>query len=132
MTDTLVVKGPRRSKDSGPRSEHAPLKVRVTDAERIAIHKTARAVRLPVSALLRKLALGYQPSSRIDQETFLELFRLRGDLGRIGGLLKLWLVEEAGNAVPESDVREALDIILERQAQVADLLAEMRTLIRGQ
>lgn len=55
MTDTLAAKVLRRSK---ARSEHAPLKVRITDAERIAIHKTAHAVRFPVSALLQKLALG--------------------------------------------------------------------------
>ena len=90
----------------------------------------ARQVRLPASTLMRNLALGYSPPSRVDQETFLELFRLRGDLGRIGGLLKLWLVDRPDAVVPNKVVREALVEILERQEQVADLISEMRPLIR--
>lgn len=43
--------------------------VSVTEDERKAIQDTAQHVRLPVSALLRKLALGYEPSSKIDLET---------------------------------------------------------------
>ncbi|WP_258313304.1 hypothetical protein [Zymomonas mobilis] len=36
--------------------------------------------------LLRELALGHNPPSRIEQRTFLEVVHLRGDLGRLGGL----------------------------------------------
>lgn len=121
-----------RDKKQGPRAKLAPLKVCVTQEEKEAIERTARKVRLPISGLLRKLGLGYEPPSRIDQETFLELFSLRGDLGRLGGLLKLWLLEEAGQAVSEEEVRAALDKILDLQGRVADLITEMRPLIRGE
>lgn len=126
MTKTPTV----RAKNVGPRMEYRLL-VKMTAAEREVIEGTARKVRLPVSALLRKLALGFNPPSRIDQETYLELFKLRGDLGRVGGLLKLWLVDQPGTVVPDDEVRRALDQILERQGQVSDLIAEMRPMIRG-
>ena len=119
----------KRQKNIGPRSGQR-IPVKVTAKEKEAIELTARQMRLPASALMRNLALGYSPPSRVDQETFLELFRLRGDLGRIGGILKLWLVDRPDAVVPNKVVREALVEILERQEQVADLISEMRPLIR--
>ncbi|MFT8780629.1 plasmid mobilization protein [Acetobacter orientalis] len=119
----------KRKKNIGPRSGQR-IPVKVTASEKEAIERTARQVRLPASTLMRNLALGYSPPSRVDQETFLELFSLRGDLGRLGGLLKLWLVDRPDAVVPNKVVREALTEILERQEQVADLIGEMRPLIR--
>lgn len=117
-----------RNKHVGPRAER-PIWVGVTDAERLTITETARAVRLPVSALLRKLALGYQPPSLIDQETLLTIIKLRGDFGRLGGLLKLWLVEEPGRAVSDNEVRAALDMILMKQSELTDLISQLSEII---
>lgn len=111
----------RRQKHIGPRSKK-PIWVSVTEDERKAIQDTARQVRLPVSALLRKLALGYEPPSKIDLETLYAVGRLRGDFGRLGGLLKLWLVDAPGQAVPESQVRAALDTILAKQGELSNLI----------
>ncbi|MBS1093573.1 plasmid mobilization protein [Gluconobacter wancherniae] len=117
-----------RNKHVGPRAER-PIWVGVTDAERLTITETARAVRLPVSALLRKLALGYQPPSLIDQETLLTIIKLRGDFGRLGGLLKLWLVEEPGKAISDNEVRAALDMILMKQSELTDLIGQLSEII---
>lgn len=117
-----------RNKHVGPRAER-PIWVGVTDAERLTITATARAVRLPVSALLRKLTLGYQPPSLIDQETLLTIIKLRGDFGRLGGLLKLWLVEEPGRAVSDNEVRAALDMILMKQSELTDLISQLSEII---
>jgi len=117
-----------RNKHVGPRAER-PIWVGVTDTERLTITETARAVRLPVSALLRKLALGYQPPSLIDQETLLTIIKLRGDFGRLGGLLKLWLVEEPGRAVSDNEVRAALDMILMKQSELTDLISQLSEII---
>lgn len=126
MSEKPADRTDRRRKDSGPRSAKAPLKVRVTEEERLAIEKTARAVRLPVSAYMRKVALGYQPPSLLDQEAIIEAFRIRGDLGRMGGLFKLWLVEAPGQAVSEDEVRAALDRTLELQSELTSLIDLMR------
>lgn len=115
-----------RAKNVGPRMEYRLL-VKMTAAEREAIERTARKVRLPVSALLRKLALGYEPPSMIDLDTLSTLTRLRGDLGRLGGLLKLWLVDAPGQAVPESEVKAALDAILAKQGELSDLIVTVET-----
>lgn len=123
MTDQKNAK--KRRKDVGPRATGAALKVHVTDEERTVIQKTARSVRLPVSTLLRKLGLGYSPPSLIDQETMMEVIKLRGDLGRLGGLLKLWLVEEAGKAVSEAEVKNALDMILQKQGDLSELIGRL-------
>lgn len=111
----------RRQKHIGPRSKK-PIWVSVTEDERKAIQDTARQVRLPVSALLRKLALGYEPPSKIDLETLYAVGRLRGDFGRLGGLLKLWLVDAPGQGVPESEVRAALNTILAKQGELSNLI----------
>lgn len=111
----------KRQKNVGPRAgQRIPVKVTAEEKERI--ERTARKVRLPVSALLRKLALGYEPPSMIDLETLYAVGRLRGDFGRLGGLLKLWLVDAPGQVVPESEVRAALDTILAKQGELSDLI----------
>lgn len=118
----------KRNKHVGPRAG-TPIKVQVTEDEKQAIQNTARKVRLPVSALLRKLALGYEPPSKIDLETLYAVGRLRGDLGRLGGLLKLWLVDAPGQAVPESEVKAALDTILAKQGELSDLIVTIENQI---
>ncbi|MFS8370684.1 plasmid mobilization protein [Acetobacter indonesiensis] len=111
----------KRQKNVGPRSGQC-IPVRVTVEEKEHIKRTARQVRLPVSALLRKLALGYEPPSMIDLDTLSTLTRLRGDFGRLGGFLKLWLVDAPGRAVPETEVRAALDTILTKQGELSSLI----------
>jgi hypothetical protein len=50
-----------------------------------------------------------------------ELAKINGDQGRLGGLLKLWLMERAGQGAPAVAVRRVLDRIGEMQAQLADI-----------
>lgn len=86
-------------------------------------------MRVPVSALLRKLALEYEPPSKIDLETLYAVGRLRGDFGRLGGILKLWLVDAPGQGVPESEVRAALDTILAKQGELSNLIVAIEKAI---
>jgi hypothetical protein len=41
----------------------------------------------------RSAALGHQLRSEIDREAVRELVKVAADQGRLGGLLKLWLVD---------------------------------------
>jgi len=43
---------------------------------------------------VRAVALGEKLKVVADQRALLELLRLRADMGRVGGLLKLWLTNE--------------------------------------
>lgn len=65
--------------------------VRVDKNEFLRIEQNAKNTGLKPSSLFRELGLGYEPKSTVDAQHILELIRLRGDLGRLGGLLKKWL-----------------------------------------
>jgi hypothetical protein len=47
--------------------------------------------------------------------------KVNGDQGRLGGLLKLWLVERAGQGAPEIEVRRLLDRLGELQTRLAEI-----------
>jgi hypothetical protein len=84
------------------------LKVVVSQAEAAQIAVCAQAADLSVSAYLRRLGLGYELASKLDRQLILELIRLNGDQGRLGGLLKLWLSERPGEGASAFDVRQLL------------------------
>ena len=67
------------------------IPVRVSAAERDAIRANAEAHSLAPSSYMRQRALGHRPKITVDQQAIHELARLRGDLGRLGGLLRMWL-----------------------------------------
>jgi hypothetical protein len=80
--------------------------VDASEAERIAA--LARAVDLPISGYLRRVGLGAQLKPVLDLQLILELVKINGDQGRLGGLLKLWLSERPGAGASAFDVRKLL------------------------
>ncbi|HYF89661.1 plasmid mobilization protein [Azospirillum sp.] len=97
------------------RDRQRPLKVWVNAAERARIEAQAEAAGLSVSAYLRSVGLGYQPRSVVDLDAVERLAKVNADLGRLGGLLKLWLTDTPGRGVPVADVRELLSQIKDTQ-----------------
>jgi len=51
---------------------------------------------MSVSAYLRDLGLHYQPESVFDADVVMEMIKINGDQGRLGGLLKMWLTNDDG------------------------------------
>lgn len=98
------------------------IPVRVSDEERSAIRDTATAVSLAPSTLMRELALGHRPRSTIDAQAIHQLARLAGDLGRTGGLLKMWL--STAELVPLAEANEVTDI-LQRTLQLQDEIKDV-------
>ena len=99
-----------------------PIKVRVSPEEKAAIQATAASCAVSIPELMRQRALGYEVQGKVDQLAIRELCHLRGDLGRLGGLLKLWLAGDAGWAeagVERHEVRELLDATWKIQQQIA-------------
>lgn len=82
--------------------------MRCTPAEYEQIKYSAKVTAHSVSSFCRVLALGYRPKPRIDVEHLRDVIRARGDLGRVGGLLKLWLTDKEGQACPSREVRRIL------------------------
>ena len=70
------------------------LRVPVRDEEEMQIKKQAANCGISVSSYLRTLGMGYEPKSITDNEKVQELAKINGDLGRLGGLLKLWLSDD--------------------------------------
>jgi hypothetical protein len=117
-----AIQGERE--DTRPRGKR-PFKVWVTPAERAQIERLAEATGLSSSTYLRSLGLGYEPKSTLDARNILELLKLGGDLGRLGGLLKLWLTDRPGEGVVVEDVRALLHSVGELRDQIADKVAAL-------
>jgi hypothetical protein len=87
--------------------------VHAEEAEAIAAQ--ARAVKMTVGAYVRAVAAGYQPRAFVDRERVHEMLRVNGDLGRLGGLLKLWLSDDAKlNQFDRGQIRQAILAALRR------------------
>ena len=97
-----------------------PIKVYVSTEERARIEANAAATRLSLSDYLRSVGTGYEPPSAYDLEAVRELAKVNGDLGRLGGLLKLWLTDQPGIGAREGEVQQLLDTIRETAAQVRE------------
>ena len=67
------------------------IHVKVTEEELKKLHKQAESSGMTLSMYLRSLGLNYPINSIIDQMTLNELLKAKGDLGRMGGLFKMWL-----------------------------------------
>jgi len=96
--------------------------VRVSAAERAQLEATAAACSCSVSALLRSTALGHPVSSTVDAQAITELSRLRGDLGRVGGLLKLRLAAESDSTDrgERAGIYDLLDQLVALQARIKE------------
>ncbi|NOS75083.1 MAG: conjugal transfer protein TraJ [Methyloglobulus sp.] len=77
------------------RKTTTPIKVCCTPDERQTLIEKAGQCGLSVSNFMRTVGLGIGVVSIVDHRKVDELVRINGDLGRLGGLLKLWLANEA-------------------------------------
>jgi len=112
-------------KERQARNRLLPMKVFVTDRERERIEERAKAAGLSVSAYLRTAGLGHPIRSVLDYDAVRDLAKVNGDQGRLGGLLKLWLVDRPGRGAPEIEVRRLLERIGDLQGQLADVVGRV-------
>jgi hypothetical protein len=98
------------------------LRVVVSAGEQAAIQDRACATGLTVSTYLRMVGLGYQPRSDFDLLAIQDLVQVNADLGRLGGLLKLWLTNKPAEGAPTFDVRRILLSIEKGQAEARSLM----------
>ena len=94
------------------RKSSPPIKVYCLPEERKQIEAKANAAGLSLSTYLLKVGAGYEIRGMVDHQQVDELARINGDLGRLGGLLKLWLTDDARTAeVGASTIRAVLSRI---------------------
>ena len=81
-------------KSNPTRKGSPPVKVYCLPDEKRALELAAKSVGMSISTYLRRVGLGYQVQGILDNKRVEELARINGDLGRLGGLLKLWLIDD--------------------------------------
>lgn len=79
-----------------PRRRGKPIEVWVTDEEKATITERAEEAGMSRSGYLRTLVLNTPIRSVVDLTAVADLAKVNGDLGRVAGLLKLWLTEKRG------------------------------------
>lgn len=77
---------------------------------------------LSLSGFSRMVCLGEQVRSSEKQQSILEIIRTRADLGRLGGLLKLWLTNKDNHAIEVRRVLREIDARQEELKQVVKIM----------
>ena len=103
-----------------------PIKVYCLPDERAAIEAKARSAGMSVACYLREAGQGHRLRAIADFERVQDLARINGDLGRLGGLLKLWLSDDARTAEFE---RSTILRLLARIETTQDEMAQVMRLI---
>lgn len=85
------------------RTEHIDTRLTVDEFNKIS--EKAKNVGLTKSEYLRNLGMNYPLKSIIDQQALSELIKTKADLGRLGGLFKLWLADNTVDKFDFSDKR---------------------------
>lgn len=91
-----------------PRRRGKPIEVWVTDEEKATITERAEESGMSRSGYLRALGLNTPLRSVVDLTAVADLAKVNGDLGRVAGLLKLWLAEKRGEGVNAIDVESVM------------------------
>lgn len=68
------------------------ITVRLSENEKDIIFNKAKAFALSPSSYMRACALSLKPKSKADLVVADDVLHIAGDLGRLGGLFKMWLV----------------------------------------
>lgn len=110
-----------------------PIKVWCLPEERAQIEANARATGQSLSAYLRNVGMGYQIRSILDHQRISDLARINGDLGRLGGLLKLWLTnDDKLKQFSAAHMRQTITAVLNKIGQNQNTLRGiMRTVLRS-
>lgn len=116
----------QHTEDPTARRRRHHLRVPVFPEEKAQIERQAGQAGLSVARYLREVGQGYQIKGIVDYEQVRELVRINGDLGRLGGLLKLWLTDDARTAdFGEATIRALLGRIETTQAQMREVMASV-------
>lgn len=108
-----------------PRREVPPVKVWVTDADKSEVANRAAQAGLSMSAYLLAAGLNHKTRSVLDLKAVAELAKVNGDLGRVAGLLKMWLAEKRGQGARAVDVDAMMVEFRELQGEVRAIMSKV-------
>ena len=103
------------------------LRVPVLPEEEMMIKAKASEAGLTIAEYLRNLGLGYTVPSVIDNRQVDALLKINADLGRLGGLIKLWLTNDRRTKyIGKSQLHMTLDTIRETQSVMLNEIIKLR------
>ncbi|MCB1937426.1 MAG: conjugal transfer transcriptional regulator TraJ [Nitrosomonas sp.] len=103
------------------------LRVPVLPEEEMMIKTKASEAGLTIAEYLRNLGLGYAVPSVIDNQQVDALLKINADLGRLGGLIKLWLTNDKRTKfIGKSQLHMTLDTIRETQRVMLNEIIKLR------
>lgn len=106
------------------RQQH--LRVPVFPDEKAVIEAQAQRAGMSVARFLREVGQGYRIGGIVDYTQVRELARINGDLGRLGGLLKLWLTNDERTAqFGEATLRALLARIEGTQDEMGEVMMQV-------
>ncbi|MCL2913022.1 conjugal transfer transcriptional regulator TraJ [Shewanella corallii] len=112
--------------DKVTRKSSPPIKVYCLPSEKRSIELQAKKAGLSAAKYLRDVGQGYLITSVVDFRAVRELARINGDLGRLGGLLKLWLSNDARTAhFDHATLRAVLNMVEENQLELSLAIANL-------
>ena len=111
-----------RKSDEEKRTKLLPI--RVNENEYKIITEKAQAHNQNTSTYLRNLSMNYPVKSMVDRQAVTALLKVNGDLGKVGGLFKMWLMRNGEYKDDFSGERTYKDI----DALVNELQGLMRSL----
>lgn len=98
------------------------LRTYVTPEEHAQIRASASKAGLSLSTFSKRVCLGFSVPSLEHQEARIELRRLKGDLGRLGGLIK----QALANGADRQTVHRLLHELDTRQLELQQAIAVIR------
>jgi hypothetical protein len=108
------------------RKNSSPIKVYCLPEERALVQQLAAASGKAVSSYMLSVGLGYRVQGILDHRRVEELARINGDLGRLGGLLKMWLTNDARTETfGDATIRALLSKIEDTQDTMHSVLREV-------
>lgn len=119
----MIDNAPKKERGGRPRGRR--IEVWLTPDEEALIAEKAEQSGLSRSAYLRNVGLNLPIRSVVDLKSVADLAKVNGDLGRVAGLLKLWLLEKRGQGAKPSDVEKMMNEFRELQSQIHDLMGRV-------
>jgi hypothetical protein len=102
------------------------VKIRVNELEHEEINRRANMYGVTTSTYIRNIALNYPITSKVDHLSLMELGKCRADLGRLGGLLKMWLSNKDRRAgLDEIEVKSLYKEIEAKQEELIELARKL-------
>lgn len=92
------------------------IKAYLSKEEYDRITEKARQTGLPRSVFIKRVCQGFPVESKVDALAVRELVKVNADMGRLGGLLKMWLTNEDAH---ENAARSLLSDLMNLKEELA-------------